>query len=180
MAQFKESMTILFPTKLGVVTLIKDRFEAYESEFTTSADPIMPEYRVADKAKKDFWYNLKKDKQHIFPEGSYTNQVETTAENLLVQAKAIYSDHKVPTENFGITYIDVSDLLGINLQKLKVGQFIKIENKDYKTISTESSKIRIMSISRNLRDNANINLQISRYNLYEVIVEKLLKEQTKN
>jgi len=163
----------LSSSKLGVLTLIKDRFEAYEDDYTASADAIMPQYRTVEKQKKDFWYDLKENKQHIFTEGYYSNEVETTAENLLPQATAIYSDHKIPTESFGITYIDASDLLSVNLEKLKVGQFIKIENDDYKIISTEESKIRIMSISRTLRDSTNISLQISRYNLYDVIVENL-------
>jgi len=173
--------------KLGILTLIQDRFLAYKAEFlqlitdeVISFETVMPKYRIAEKNKKDFWYNLKKDKQHIFPEGYYSNDVETDAESLLEQAEAVYSDHTSPTESFGITYIEASDLVGVTLQKLKVGQFIKVESEDYKQVSTSLGKIRIMSISRNLRENANINLQISRYNLYETIVEKIIQEQSDN
>ena len=79
------------------------------------------------KEKQNFLVYFKKKKygRSTFAEGYYENELELNSKDLMSQAKAIYESHKKPTEDFSITYIDISDIIGLNIDQIKVGDFIK-------------------------------------------------------
>jgi hypothetical protein len=134
----------------------------------------MDRYRSIQNQKQEFWYNLKKNRQHVFVEGYYENSIETTPESLKEQAEAIYIDYQKPSEDFSITYIDVSDLVGINLEAIKPGDFVTLQEDKLKIQQNETSKLKVASISKVLRDKANINLTIYRHNMINTILEKII------
>jgi hypothetical protein len=167
---------------IGKYTLIKDTFTKYG--FSTydpspSTLKIMDRYRAAILAKQNFWYNLKEDRQHLFSEGYYENSIETNSESLLEQVEVIYQDYKKPLEDFTITYIDISDIIGLNIQDISVGDFITLREDMLEIQNTSTSKLKVASISRTLRDKANISLQIYRYSLINNILEKIVAKNRK-
>jgi hypothetical protein len=131
-------------------------------------------YREAVKEKQDFWYSLKNDKQHIFIEAYYQNEFETNVASLKSQAEAAFFDYNKPLEDFNLTYIDLSDIVGINIQDISVGDFITLKEEKLKIITNSDSKLKVTGISRVLRDKGNINLTIFRYNMINQIIEKLI------
>lgn len=160
----------------GKFTLIKERFEHFLNLYSepVPSKTIMDLYRESELAKKEFWYNLKKDRQHIFVEGYYQNEFETNVGSLKAQAEVIYSEHQKPLENFNITYINISDIIGKNLQDIRVGDFVLLRENQLTISQSAESKLKVASISRSLRDKANISLTIYRYNLINNILEKII------
>ena len=160
----------------GKFTLIKERFEHFLNLYSepVPSKTIMDIYRESDLAKKEFWYNLKKDRQHIFPEGYYQNEFETNVGSLKAQAEVIYSEHQKPQENFSITYINISDIIGKNLEDIRIGDFVLLREAQLAVQQNEQSKLKVASISRSLRDKANISLTIYRYNLINNMLEKII------
>lgn len=160
----------------GKFTLIKERFEHFLNLYSEPVPnkTIMDIYRESELAKKEFWYNLKKDRQHIFVEGYYQNEFETNVGSLKAQAEVIYSEHQKPLENFNITYINISDIIGKNLQDIRVGDFVLLRENQLTVSQSAESKLKVASISRSLRDKANISLTIYRYNLINNILEKII------
>lgn len=163
--------------RLGKFTIILSIFDQFASEYqllNSQKSRIMGRYRSIQNQKQEFWYNLKKDRQHVFVEGYYENSIETTPESLKEQAEAIYIDYQKPSEDFSITYIDVSDLVGINLEAIKPGDFVTLQEDKLKIQQNETSKLKVASISKVLRDKANINLTIYRHNMINTILEKII------
>jgi hypothetical protein len=135
----------------------------------------MERYRETIQEKQTFWYNLKNTYgQHIFLEGYYSNTIESSPENLKNQAEAIYREHQKPIEDFSITYIDVKDIIGINIQDLKVGDYVKIRDEYSEIQEIEDSKLQVSGITRSLRNSSNIQLKILRYNMINKILEKII------
>ena len=137
--------------------------------------PIVLRLRNEKLRKQQFWYELKKNRQHLFVEGYYDNDIETSPQTLKDQAEAIYADHKTPNENFGITYIDISDIVGIDVEEIQVGDFVRIKDESSPVAINPESKLKIASISKVLRDKGNISLTIYRYNLIKRILERIIK-----
>lgn len=170
----------------GKFTLILDTFEKYLSgdetislaQYTRPATPatIMSIYREAFKDKQQFWYDLKEDRQHIFIEGYYENDFETNVVSLKAQAEAAFTDHNKPLEDFNLSYIDLSDIVGIDIQDISVGDFVTLKEEKLKVVTTEESKLKVAGISRVLRDKGNISLTIFRYNMINKIIEKIITD----
>lgn len=160
----------------GKFTLILNTFEKYLEDYERPATPatIMSIYRKAVEDKQKFWYDLKKDRQHIFIEGYYENDFETNVVSLKAQAEAAFTDHNKPLENFSLTYVNLSDIVGINIQDISVGDFIQLKEEKLKIVTSEDSKLKVAGISRVLRDKGNINLTIFRYNMINQILEKII------
>lgn len=168
----------------GKFTLILKTFEKYlfgdESinlnPYTRPAinNTIMDIYRNSLREKQAFWYNLKENRQHIFIEGYYENDFETNVGSLKSQAEATFIDHNKPLENFNLTYIDFSDIVGINIEDISVGDFIRLKEEKLQIVANEDSKLKVAGISRILRDKGNINLTIFRYNMINQILEKII------
>ena len=160
----------------GKFSLIKAAFIKYNATYTapTLAATIMSRHRAAVLAKQNFWYDLKTQRQHIFTEGYYENGIETNSESLLEQTQVIYQDYKKPLEDFTITYIDISDIIGLNIEDISPGDFITLREDMLEIQDTPTSKLKVANISRTLRDKANISLEIYRYSLINNILEKIV------
>ena len=116
----------------------------------------------------------------FFYEGYYSNEVDTEVNSLLDQATAIFKEHQVPIEDFSITQIDISDIIGIDIQKIQVGDYVKIQKDKLEINSTTDSKLQVSNISRVLRENGNIQLSIIRYNMINKIIEKIIANSNRN
>ena len=165
----------LDPNKPGKFTIILSLFDEFDSQYSRLTVPrVLQRYRNLVATKQNFWYDLKKNRQHIFVEGYYDNDIETTPQDLKEQAEAIYLDYQKPLEDFSITYIDVSDLVGINIDFIQPGDFVTLKEDKLKIQQNEISKLKVAQISRVLRDKGNINLTIYRHNMINTIVEKIM------
>lgn len=177
----------LYENVPGKYTIIKKIFDTAISNFDNIFNkielgpPSMVNYRILLNEKRNFWYELKNTYgQHIFYEGYYSNEVDTEVNSLLDQATAIFKEHQVPIEDFSITQIDISDIIGIDIQKIQVGDYVKIQKDKLEINSTTDSKLQVSNISRVLRENGNIQLSIIRYNMINKIIEKIIANSNRN
>lgn len=162
--------------ELGLFNFMLKKFDVVLQDYVPiTFFPIVLRLRNEKLRKQQFWYELKKNRQHLFVEGYYDNDIETSPQTLKDQAEAIYADHKTPNENFGITYIDISDIVGINVEEIQVGDFVRIKDESSPVAINPESKLKIASISKVLRDKGNISLTIYRYNLINRILERIIK-----
>jgi hypothetical protein len=169
----------LDPKRPGKFTIILSLFDEYAAKYNTykqSITPVVPvlvRLRTLEDAKKNFWYNLKKDRQHIFVEGYYDNDIETSAVDLKTQAEEIYKSYQKPLEDFNIAYIDVSDIVGVNITDLRPGDYVTLKEDKLEIQQNRESRLRVATISRVLRDKGNISLAIYRHNAINHIIDKL-------
>ena len=164
------------PNELGIFNFMLKKFDvALENYTPLDFSPVVVRLRNEKLRKQHFWYDLKKDRQHVFVEGYYENDLETTPQTLKDQAEAIYADHKSPNENFSVTYIDISDIVGVNVDEIQVGDFVRIKDETAPVAINAESKLKVASISKVLRDKGNISLTIYRYNLINRILERIIK-----
>jgi hypothetical protein len=163
----------------GKFTLILDTFEKYLEEYERPQlqKTTMDKYREAIIEKQNFWYELKEDRQHLFLEGYYENDFEDNIVSLKAQAEASFNEHNKPLEDFNLSYVDLSDIVGVDIQDISPGDFVELKEEKLKIVTTEDSQLKVASISRVLRDKGNISLTIFRYNMINRIIEKLI---TKN
>lgn len=167
---------VLSSTELGKYTLMLAIFNQFESNYTlisSSTKRHLPRYKDAVTAKQNFWYNLKKDRQHIFQEGYYENTSYGQAEQLFLQGEFIYQDHKEPKSSISISYIDISDIIGKDINQIEVGDFIQIKE-DKLTLISENTKLKVAGYSKQLRNDNNISLEIFRYDMYNSILERIM------
>lgn len=159
----------------GKYTLIRDTFQKYLDDYTntSTAPTLMDNYRSVIKEKQDFWYDLKENRQHLFIEGYYDNEFESNSASLKNQAEATFNEHNKPLEDFNLTYIDLSDVLGVDIENVSVGDFVVLKEEKLEVITSEESQLKVASISRVLRDRSNIRLTIFRYNMIGKILERL-------
>jgi hypothetical protein len=165
------------PNELGLFNFMVKKFESALENYvsSTSLDPILPRLRSAKLRKQQFWYDLKENRQHVFVEGYFDNDIETTSQTLKDQAEAIFTEHQNPNENFNITQINISDIIGVNVQEVQVGDFVKVRDERIPVPISPESKLKVASISKVLRDSANISLTIYRYNLINRILERIIR-----
>lgn len=162
-------------TELGKFTLIKKIFNDYEQGYTlkTNTSYQLQEYKNAVKAKNDFWYNIKKDRQHLFQEGYYENSSFGLPEQLYLQGEFIYQNHKEPQSSITTSYINISDIISKDIEEIEVGDFIHIREEKINFFN-EETKLKVAGITKNLRNDKNISLNIFRYNLYDNILERIM------
>ena len=159
----------------GKFTLIYSLFEKFREDYALlGKETIMERYRSATNSKKDFWYNLKQNRQHVFVEGYYENDFESVPSILKQQAEAVYLNFQKPSEEFGMSYVDISDLLGVNLNLVRPGDFVTLKEDKLDIVSTKESKLKVAQVARVLRDKSNITLTIYRYNMVNTILEKIM------
>ncbi len=165
------------PNELGIFNFMLKKFDRALENYVpaTSLDPVLPRLRSAKLRKQQFWYDLKKDRQHIFVEGYFDNEIETTPQTLKDQAEAIFIEHQNPNENFNITQINISDVVGVEVQEVQVGDFVRIRDERLPVPISSESKLKVASINKILRDDANITLTIYRYNLINRILERIIQ-----
>lgn len=172
---------VLSNTELGKYTLLLNIFDDFKTIYESLDPPRiaestkrhLPRYKDAVAAKQNFWYNLKKDRQHIFQEGYYENTSYGKAEQLFLQGEFIYEDHKEPKSSINVSYIDVSDIIGKNINQIEVGDFIQIKE-DKLTLISEDTKLKVAGYSKQLRNDNNISLEIFRYDMYNSILERIM------
>ena len=157
-------------TTLGRWTHIQKYFNKTRVNFIPINTPIMENYRKEWQKKLNFWYELKEDRQHIFLEGYFEDDVESNAEDLKTKAEIVYQNHKTPNEDFGISYIDPSEILGLEINALRVGDFVKFKDSSL----NEESRLKVASISRVLKQNSNITVNIYRYNMVNQLLEQMI------
>lgn len=176
-----DGSTVIFnkvPFSIGRFTNILEFFDKANTDFRNrpgfnllEAEPsILDDQRRLTKQKLDFWYNLKKDRQHVFLEGYFEDDIETNPTDLKTKAEIIYANHQTPNEDFNVTYIDASEIVGVQLQDIQVGDFIQIQDKSGIT----DSRLKVSNISRVLKDSGNITVTIYRYNMVNELLEKLI------
>jgi len=90
-----------------------------------------------------------------------------------------YTNYNRPSEDYGIQYLDGSDLVGVDIPLIEVGDFIKVTEEPLGIIPYENNEIRVTGISRNLRENANISLTVSNVRKIPTLLEKLLSSVAK-
>jgi hypothetical protein len=168
------------PGKLTLIRYLFDEFKEIFDEEVTAGDieevnpTAMDRYRAAQKAKQKFWFDLKEKRQHVFLEGYYENDFESNAATLKEQATAIFKEHNRPQEDFNLTYIDISDVVGVSLENIRVGDFVSLNESQLQSVSSEESKLKVAAISKVLRDKANISLTIYKYNMINQILDKII------
>jgi len=164
--------------RLGKFTRIFNLFEEFEQNYTVqfTTGSVMEIYRAAQNEKQEFWYDLKEKRQHIFIEGYYDNDIESNPTDLKRQAEAIYKTFQRPSEDFSLTYVDISDVLGVDVDLISPGDFITLREEKLEIQTTEDSRLKVAEVSRVLRDRANITLSIYRYNNINQIIQKMVKQ----
>ena len=162
-------------TTIGRWTHILKYFEKFREEFSSNKTPIMENYRSIWNEKLNFWFELKENLHHIFPEGYFEDQVETSPETLKDKGEIFFKEHKKPQQDFSINYIDASDIVGIELNDIQVGDFVNLNSE----INDGDVELKVASISRVLKENSNITLTIYKYNMINKLLEQIIARSQK-
>jgi len=155
----------------------KIAYTAYMGQTTTPVDPdltIKDDYYNSYKTRQEIWFNLKKDYGKFLIEGFYENAIETDPVELYNQAILYAYNYNIPQENFSTTMIDISELIGVDITSLQVGDIVTINVDTVPIINSSTIELQVRSISRELRSISNIQLEITKYNETEKLLEKLL------
>ena len=97
-----------------------------EDKELLNKENIYKTYRELKAEKDKFWYDLKSLYGDYLYEGYYENNIESSSWNLFLQAQKILRNHQTPSEDYSITYIDGSQVVGKNIDLIGVGDYIKI------------------------------------------------------
>jgi hypothetical protein len=171
----------IFGDKIGRLCILYDEFKNTFLKNTVNyinypKEPLKTVYEAyieKQQEKNNFWYEFKKEYEDIWIEGYFENELEVDSESLYEQAKIYFLDYMKPQEEVGITYIDLSQIIGKNIELIKVGDIIKISNMQG-ILDSEEIELQVTSISRNLRNSADIALTIDKSRRNQIILEKLL------
>lgn len=156
--------------------LITDKVLSNIEEIDDLYNPIYTQFKEIKKEKNDFWYDLKSTYGQFLNEGYYINEVESDSYNLYVQALKQVKYHENPSEEYSLTYIDSSQIIGKNINLIEVGDFIKIRSEKLGILNgNESNELQVNSISRSLKDLSNMQLTVSSIKKNSSLIEKLLK-----
>lgn len=131
-------------------------------------------YNLSYGEKQEFWYQLKLLYGRFLFEAYYENTLETEVINLYNQAVVYSYDVVQPANNFSTTMIDISDVIGVDLHTLKPGDYVKVLVPNDNTLLESTYDLQIASVSKELRDSSNIQLEIQKLNQTEKLLEKLL------
>ena len=125
---------------------------------------------------------MKKKYPELLLEGYYTNETENDSFNLMAQALENYKYHNRPSEEYGITYIDVQDLEGES-SLVEVGDRVEVKSRMLRDLmpndKKEQKKLQVTSITRELRDPSNIQLEVSpikKSNLSEKLLDLIKRK----
>lgn len=164
----------------GKYCFIVDNFFNYKTDYYAepnyidySSNNLYGLYSTAKDTKDTLWFNIKKDYGDILYEGYYKNELETNSISLYNQAVINKEIYKIPEEDYDITYLDASQILGININQTIVGDKINIISNNLGILEEHINEIQITGISKNLRDDMNIKLSVS-LNKDITYLEKLL------
>ena len=167
-------------SSIGKYGLIWSQYEFYYNQWLTSSittinDPIYNRYVTVRNLKNQIWYNIKLLYDQYLLEGFYQNETEINPIALYYQAKLYLDIHKQPLDTYGITYLDISKVIGQNVNLVSVGDYINIYNYNLGIIEQLNNELRVVSINRDLRKSSDIQLTVDRIRNTQTILEKLLK-----
>jgi hypothetical protein len=86
-----------------------------------------------------------------------------------------FHKYKQPLDTYGITYLDISKIIGQNVNMISVGDYINIQNYNLGIIEQYNNELKVTSISRDLRKSSDIQLTVDRIRSTDSIIEKLIK-----
>ena len=181
--RYEENTSNLIEGKeTGRLTIFYEFFNKFLSQYIIAdekvdideIDSIYYKYKKFQKDKIDFWFELKRDYGQYLYEGFYENKIEVNSWNLLLQALKIIKYHQTPSEEYSLTYIDGSQILGKEIELIKVGDYIKIRSEKLGLVESESNEIQVTAISRSLRDFSNIQLTVNQTRRTDSIIENLI------
>jgi len=70
--------------------------------------------------------------------------------------------------------ISIDDLIGVDINRINVGDIVKIVMPDNYTLSDQINYLQITAIDSELRSSSNISLQVYEFNETQKLLEKLL------
>lgn len=153
----------------------KDIFDGKPEYSGDNLENVMKIFYDLLKSKREFWYDLKEEfGRHIFTEGYYEDEVETDPLILLHQARRAQKDHNKPLEQIQATYINLSDIVGIDILEPRVGDYIWVQKRDEGVQSDK--RLKVESVSRILRLDGSVEYEIAKFNPGNRLIEKLLKQ----
>ena len=82
--------------------------------------------------------------------------------------------NRTPSEDYSITYIDSSNIIGKNIDLIGVGDYIKISDRRLGILNNANNEIQVSAISRNLKDSSSIQLTVEQTRRIDSIVEKMI------
>lgn len=171
----------LYPTYPGKFTLIYEKYKSAFEDFLLQEpfsigfkDTVLGKLILKKQEKDKFWFDLKKEYGRYLYEGFYENNLESDFVSLYKQGLENSKKYDRPNENYSLTYIDASDIIGINIEQIKVGDYIKISGQKLGIIEDERNEIQVVSISKELRDSSNISLTVDNARRNDSLVEKIL------
>lgn len=140
---------------------------------------ILAKLKKEIKKKEEFWFNLKSKYGHVLLEGFYEDDVETDSYSLYKKALLSLKDYDYPSEDYSITYIDASDVLGTETNLIEVGDYINISGENLGILHNAKNKIQVTGISRNLRSADDISLTVENVKQNNTLVQKILASLNK-
>jgi hypothetical protein len=82
--------------------------------------------------------------------------------------------YKEPVDEYGISYLDISQIIGKEINNISVGDYINIFDYSFKLINQLNNELRVTAISRSLRSSSDISLTLDRIKNSQRLLEKLL------
>ena len=96
------------------------------------------------------------------------------------QALLYHNKYKQPVDQYGITYLDISNLIGKNISSIMVGDKISLYDYDLGfNLNLYANNLQVTSISRNLRTENGISLVVDRIRSSDKILENIIKNLNK-
>ena len=92
----------------------------------------------------------------------YKNDIEVDSAKLYKQAIIYLERNKSPEEEYGISYLDISNIIGKEINQISIGDKINILNYNLGILEESTNEIQVTSISRDLRTQNGIQLGVSR------------------
>jgi hypothetical protein len=142
--------------------------------------PILKQFFNIKKEKEKFWYDLKNGSNgapgygQFLTEGYYENSIENSSFNLYKQALDSIKFHSHPSEDYSLTYIDSSQIIGSPINLIGVGDLIQVNSKKLGILKNENNLVEVTQINRELRDDSNIQLTVDQIRKNTSFIEKLL------
>jgi len=138
------------------------------------ADSLETKWKNQRTVKNNFWYNLKKQYGEYISEGFYKNDIESDSRKLYAQGKYFFLDFNTPKDDYSISYLDISDIIGKDIDLIDIGDFISLKDYPLEFINIEN-ELRVVSISKKLKDNHNISISVERRNKTKELLEQIIK-----
>lgn len=144
-----------------------------------NAETILDKYQELYNDKHELLYEIYRDYGQYLIAGYYENDIETNPVILYNQALVYKEKYKKPAENYGITYLDISNVIGKDIKTIQVGDKINIFNGDLGIFEDSINEIQVTAISRDLRKTDGIQLTVNRQRDLTYLENIFLKTYTK-